>query len=81
MAWIRTVPESEATGPLAAQYQAAAKRAGRIFNILKIQSLKPSTLKESMDLYIATMQAGSGLTRAEREMLAVAVSSANDCHY
>ena len=81
MPWIKTVPEAEATGALAAQYLAATKRAGRVFNILKIQSLKPSTLKESMDLYMATMIAGSGLTRAEREMLATAVSAANDCHY
>lgn len=81
MAWIKTVPESEAAGSLAAQYQAALKRAGRVFNILKIQSLKPSTLKESMDLYMATMVAGSGLTRAEREMLATVVSKTNDCHY
>ena len=81
MAWIQTVPESEAAGSLAAQYQAAAKRAGRIFNILKIQSLKPATLKESMNLYIATMHAGSGLSRAEREMIATVVSKANGCHY
>lgn len=81
MAWIKTVAESEAAGSLAAQYQAALKRAGRVFNILKIQSLKPSTLKESMDLYMATMVAGSGLTRAEREMLATVVSKTNDCHY
>ncbi len=81
MAWIKTVPESEATGSLAAQYQAAIKRAGRIFNILKIQSLKPAILKESMDLYIATMYAGSGLSRAEREMLGTIVSKTNGCHY
>lgn len=81
MAWIRTVPEREATGMLAAQYEAAVKRAGKVFNILKVQSLKPAALKESMDLYLATMWAGSGLSRAEREMLAVAVSSANGCHY
>ena len=81
MAWIQTVPEAEATGSLAAQYQAAIKRAGRVFNILKIQSLKPAALKESMDLYLATMWARSGLTRAEREMIAVVVSAANGCHY
>ena len=81
MSWIRTVPEGEATGMLAAQYQAAKKRAGKIYNILKIQSLKPAALKESMDLYLATMWAGSGLTRAEREMIAVVVSETNGCHY
>lgn len=81
MAWIRTVSESEASGSLAAQYKAAAMRAGKVFNILKIQSLNPSILKRSMDLYIAAMHGVSGLSRAEREMLATVVSATNGCHY
>ena len=34
-----------------------------------------------MDLYRAIMFGESALTRAERELLAVVVSCANDCHY
>ncbi len=34
-----------------------------------------------MQLYTATMHAPSGLSRAEREMLATVVSRANDCFY
>src|SRR5438477_2056040 len=39
-------------------------------SILKVQSLDPATLRASMDLYLATMYGPSGLSRAEREMLA-----------
>ncbi|MEK6799165.1 MAG: carboxymuconolactone decarboxylase family protein [Planctomycetota bacterium] len=81
MAYIRTIDESQAQGLLARIYQAAVERAGRVFNILKIQSNNPPALKSSMDLYGALMKAESPLTRAQREMLAVVVSRANQCHY
>ena len=81
MAYIRTVGESEAQGALRAEYDAGVRRAGRVWNIVRLMSLNPGTLKASMGLYIATMQAASPLTRAVREMLAVVVSKANDCHY
>lgn len=81
MAWIKTVQPDEASGELKDQYDQAVNRAGRVFNIVKIQSLNPQTLRASMDLYLATMYAPSGLTRAEREMLGTVVSWANHCFY
>jgi uncharacterized peroxidase-related enzyme len=81
MAWIRTVPEEEATGGLKQQYDAAVKRAGRVFNIVKISSLKPEILRTFIQLYIQLMNGPSGLSRAQREMIAVVVSVLNKCHY
>ena len=81
MAWIETIDEKKATGLLARIYDEARRRAGRVFNILRIQSLNPPVLKASMDLYMETMLRESPLSRAQREMLAVVVSSANRCHY
>lgn len=81
VAWIRTVEEREATGKLAEIYEAARKRAGRVYNILKIQSQNPQALQAMLDLYISTVRAESPLSRAQREMLAVVVSRANNCHY
>ncbi|HEX5412029.1 MAG TPA: carboxymuconolactone decarboxylase family protein [Terriglobia bacterium] len=81
MAWIKTVEPKAASGELRKEYSAAVKRAGKVFNILKIQSLNPQTLRASMALYIATMHGPSGLSRAERELLAVVVSAANNCFY
>lgn len=41
MPWIHTVPEDEADGLLRREYDAALKRAGKIFHIVSIQSLRP----------------------------------------
>jgi alkylhydroperoxidase family enzyme len=81
MAFIKIIAEPEAQGALAEIYDAARKRAGRVFNILKIQSQNPAALAAMVELYRATVRGDSPLTRAQREMLAVVVSQANDCHY
>jgi uncharacterized peroxidase-related enzyme len=81
MAWIKVIEPQEATGELKQEYDAAVKRAGKVFNILKVQSLSPTALQASMQMYRATMFGPSGLSRAEREMLATVVSWANHCFY
>ena len=82
MAWIRTVHGGEATGLLARLYDEALARTGKIFQILQIQSLRPRTLEASTNLYLEVMHsADSQLSRAQREMIATAVSQANSCHY
>lgn len=81
MAWIRTVPEAEATGFLKRIYDDAVQRAGKVFHILRVMSLSPRTLHASMGLYAASMLGPSPLSRARREMLATVVSAANRCHY
>lgn len=81
MAWIKTIEPEEATGELKQEYDKALGRAGKVFNILRVQSLNDRTLRASMELYLATMYGPSGLSRAEREMLATVVSWANRCFY
>ncbi len=81
MAWIKTVEPQEATGELREEYDAAVQRAGKVFNILKVQSLNPAALGASMQMYRAVMFGPSGLSRTEREMLATVVSWANHCFY
>jgi uncharacterized peroxidase-related enzyme len=81
MAWIKVVEPEEATGALKQEYDAAVERAGKVFNILKVQSLNPQSLQASMQMYRASMFGPSGLSRAEREMLATVVSWANHCFY
>ena len=81
MAFIRLIEEGEAQGRLAEIYDAAKKRAGRVYNILKIQSQNPAALQAMLDLYATTVRGDSPLSRVRREMLAVVVSHANECHY
>ena len=81
MAWVQQISEEHATGLLEKIYADAKKRAGRVFNILKLQSLNPPTLRASMGLYMQTTQADSPVSRAVREMIATVVSKTNECHY
>ena len=82
MAWIRTVAPSEATGLLKAIYDAAVARAGNVYNVIRLQSLRPKVLQASTHLYVEVMQsAGGALDRARRELIAVVVSRVNGCHY
>lgn len=81
MANLRLVDEDDASGLLKEEYDAAVARAGKVFNIVKAMSLRPGTLRRSMQLYREVMFGRSGLSRIERELLAVVVSRANDCHY
>jgi uncharacterized peroxidase-related enzyme len=82
MAWVRTIDPREATGALKSIYDTAVRRAGKVFNILRVQSLRPEVLEASTGLYLELMHSPRGaLSRAQREMIATVVSRANDCHY
>lgn len=81
MTWIRTISDEQAEGLLKKMYEAAAARAGRVFNVVRVMSPNPSTLRASMGLYQATMHDKSPLSRAQRELLATVVSRANNCYY
>jgi uncharacterized peroxidase-related enzyme len=81
MPYLRLIEQDEASGELKEEYDAAVRRAGKVFQIVKAMSLRPGVLKRSLGLYQAIMFGPSELSRAERELLAVVVSRANDCHY
>ncbi len=81
MPWLRTIQPDEATGRLAHSYRAAIERAGRVYGIVKAQSLAPLVLDASLGLYQRIMFAEAGLSRVQRELIAVVVSRANACHY
>ena len=81
MSHIRTIAPDDADGPLKRIYADAVKRAGRVFNILRIQSLSPEALDASMRMYLVLMRGPGPLSRIEREAIAVSVSRVNDCFY
>ena len=81
MAFIDIIEPDDATGDLKKIYDQAERRAGRVYNILKIMSRRPRMLNTSMDMYLAVMFGPSDLSRAQREMLAVVVSAKNHCYY
>jgi hypothetical protein len=50
-------------------------------HIIASHSLNPEAAAAHLRLYRVVIFGPSGLSRAEREAMAVCVSAANDCHY
>jgi len=57
------------------------EKLGIVPNVLRAYSLRPQKLRNFVAMYNELMQAPSGLSKLEREMVAVVVSSANRCYY
>ena len=81
MAWIDTINERDADGSLKDQYAKLKDSRGGVDNILKIHSLNPESLDTHVRLYKTIMYGKSPISRVGREMIAVLVSSINQCHY
>ena len=81
MAFIKLFKFQESTGLLKKEYEKGMRRAGRIWNILTIQSQTPEILRDSMRLYNSTMFGSLEISRFDRELLAVITSISNECEY
>ena len=81
MTWIKVIDVPEAEGALREAYDEVASARGEVGNILKAHSLHPKVLHTHLHLYKELMFGRSELSRPEREMIAVAVSVVNHCHY
>ena len=57
------------------------EKLGFVPNVLKSYGFNPVKLQAFMDMYNDLMLGDSGLSKLEREMIAVAVSSINHCYY
>jgi uncharacterized peroxidase-related enzyme len=57
------------------------ERLGFVPNVLRVFALRPNHLLAWWAYYDELMREESGLTKAQREMIAVVVSATNRCHY
>ncbi|MDJ0795104.1 MAG: peroxidase-related enzyme [Woeseiaceae bacterium] len=81
MSWIEEIEVSKADEKLAEIYSALIEQRGKVSNILKVHSLNPAAMGNHLELYMTLMFGKSGLSRLEREAIAVVVSANNDCAY
>jgi uncharacterized peroxidase-related enzyme len=81
MTWIKVIDVPEANGALREAYNEVASTRGEVGNILKAHSLRPKVLSAHLHLYKELMFGRSELSRVDREMIALAVSVFNHCHY
>ncbi|MEK9646379.1 MAG: peroxidase-related enzyme [Alphaproteobacteria bacterium] len=64
-----------------ARMQAVQEKAGFIPNVFLTLAWRPDEFRAFMAYHDALMEKKGGLTPAEREMIVVATSAANDCQY
>ena len=81
MAFIRTIPPAEARDRLAELYRTWAEPDGSVDHVFQAHSLNPEGLAAHGAVYRAAMSGTRGLRKADRELIAVAVSHWNGCHY
>jgi alkylhydroperoxidase family enzyme len=82
MAWIKMIPEENVHDDyLRSLYEKYREPHGGVDHIIKVHSLNPKSMQLHYDYYKHLMKGKSGLSRAQREMIAVVVSTRNECHY
>jgi len=62
-------------------WRKCVEKLGFVPNVFSTYSLKPKRLRNFMAMYNEIMLSDSSLSKLEREMIAVVVSSANRCYY
>lgn len=73
--------EGELTDRQKAYFDKCVEKLGMIPNVLRAYAFNPEKLDAFTGMYNDLMLAESGLSKLEREMIAVVVSSANRCFY
>ena len=73
--------EAAPTDAMAAYFNKCEEKLGFVPNVLKAYAFDMPKLEAFVAMYNDLMLAPSGLSRLEREMIAVAVSSVNRCYY
>jgi uncharacterized peroxidase-related enzyme len=81
-AWIKMIPENEATGVLRELYDEAMTPHGTVDNVMKVHSLRPQTMHGHVTLYRSVLHHPDiTLPLWFLEVIASYVSIKNDCAY
>lgn len=78
---LEPTPDDKLPADLQKYFSVCRDKLGLLPNVLAAYSHDPAQLKAFSDFYNVLMLSESGLTKLEREMIAVVVSSANECFY
>jgi len=78
---LRLEPSAELSEATKAYFAKCEEKLGLVPNVLRAYAFDEKKLRAFTDMYNDLMLGDSGLSKLEREMIAVAVSSANHCYY
>jgi uncharacterized peroxidase-related enzyme len=73
--------QADLSEPTKAYFAKAKEKLGMVPNVLLAYAFDEKKLRAFTDMYNDLMLGESGLSKLEREMIAVAVSSVNHCYY
>ena len=79
--WLRVPPAEDAPAEIQPLFDKANEKLGFVPNVLRVYALRSRHLELWNRFYDELMRGESGLTREQREMIAVVVSTVNRCHY
>jgi uncharacterized peroxidase-related enzyme len=74
-------PDAKPTPEIAAYFDKCREKLGFVPNVLRAYAFDNAKLQAFIDMADDLMLGDSGLSKTEREMIAVAVSALNHCHY
>src|SRR5215204_3169273 len=75
------LPPAPLSGPMEPYFAKCEEKLGFVPNVLQAYAFDMAKLEAFVAMYNDLMLAPSGLSKLEREMIAVAVSSVNRCYY
>jgi alkylhydroperoxidase family enzyme len=82
MSWIEVVDDDQWDGDLAALRDCVVDpKSGRVDHIMSVHSLNPRSLDAHDTLYRSAMHGTATLRKMDRELIALVVSTINECHY
>lgn len=81
MPYVRTIPYHEAQGELKALYDYTMQTREWVPNVRAVNSLRPHIMKTLAAHSDSVLRSDSGLSPAERQMIATVVSALNQCQY
>jgi uncharacterized peroxidase-related enzyme len=81
LAWIRVPTKRQLPEDVRDLFDRAQEKLGIVPNVFRLFALRPEHLRRWRALYDELLRGESGLTPAQREMIAVVVSTQNRCFY
>jgi len=79
--WLDVPSEEDVPAAVRELWEQPLEKLGFVPNVLRVMALRPDHLLGWWAYYDELMRGESGLTKAQREMIAVVVSAQNRCHY
>jgi uncharacterized peroxidase-related enzyme len=79
--WLPVPADEDVPAEVKPLFDKAEEKLGFVPNVLRAYAVRPRHLELWNAFYDELMRGESGLTKVQREMIAVVVSTANRCHY